>query len=229
MSPAHSDLHDDPVLTALDEALRAGGGPVMSLSELDGFLTALAVGPERVPPAEWLPLLWDGAGPHFSTPAAAGRFVEALLARVNAILLGLEDDPDRYMPVLAHGDDGALVADDWAEGFLDGMSLRPEAWAPLIADEDAGLLLAPILSLCTDEQGRHLLVEDGETDEFLETTAATLIGPCTAAIQDYWRSRRQAGPAPEAFTPPPVARNAPCPCGSGKKYKRCCGAAAASS
>ena len=30
-------------------------------------------------------------------------------------------------------------------------------------------------------------------------------------------------PAP---APPPqkVARNAPCPCGSGKKYKHCCGA-----
>jgi uncharacterized protein YecA (UPF0149 family) len=25
--------------------------------------------------------------------------------------------------------------------------------------------------------------------------------------------------------PPVVGRNEPCPCGSGKKYKRCCGAA----
>lgn len=34
----------------------------------------------------------------------------------------------------------------------------------------------------------------------------------------------QADPAPRQATAPPVGRNAPCPCGSGKKYKRCCGA-----
>lgn len=27
----------------------------------------------------------------------------------------------------------------------------------------------------------------------------------------------------EPYLPPPAGRNAPCPCGSGKKYKRCCG------
>ena len=31
------------------------------------------------------------------------------------------------------------------------------------------------------------------------------------------------GPRPRRVAPPP-ARNAPCPCGSGRKYKRCCGA-----
>lgn len=32
----------------------------------------------------------------------------------------------------------------------------------------------------------------------------------------------QAGPAPEAGTKSPPSRNAPCPCGSGRKYKHCC-------
>jgi hypothetical protein len=36
------------------------------------------------------------------------------------------------------------------------------------------------------------------------------------------RSLRDGTPAPSAS--PKVGRNAPCPCGSGKKYKRCCGA-----
>lgn len=32
-------------------------------------------------------------------------------------------------------------------------------------------------------------------------------------------------PAPESyFAPPKIGRNEPCPCGSGKKYKKCCGA-----
>ena len=32
-----------------------------------------------------------------------------------------------------------------------------------------------------------------------------------------------AGPQPGAYSGPPVGRNDPCPCGSGKKYKKCCG------
>ncbi|PVM93865.1 YecA/YgfB family protein [Caulobacter endophyticus] len=32
-------------------------------SELDGFLTGLAVGPERIMPAEWLPHVWGGDRP----------------------------------------------------------------------------------------------------------------------------------------------------------------------
>ena len=33
------------------------------------------------------------------------------------------------------------------------------------------------------------------------------------------------GPAPERREAPKVGRNEPCPCGSGKKFKKCCGAA----
>ena len=38
----------------------------------------------------------------------------------------------------------------------------------------------------------------------------------------YARSVRL-GPAPIKSTQPKVGRNEPCPCGSGKKYKHCCG------
>ena len=38
----------------------------------------------------------------------------------------------------------------------------------------------------------------------------------------YTRALRQ-GPAPVRASGPKVGRNDPCPCGSGKKYKQCCG------
>lgn len=34
-----------------------------------------------------------------------------------------------------------------------------------------------------------------------------------------WKLRRRRRPAPE----PPQSRNSPCACGSGKKFKKCCG------
>lgn len=38
----------------------------------------------------------------------------------------------------------------------------------------------------------------------------------------YTRAVRS-GPAPVKSSAPKVGRNEPCPCGSGKKYKHCCG------
>ena len=53
------------------------------------------------------------------------------------------------------------------------------------------------------------------------------LGPQIAEIAARQR-RKPAKPAlptkPEATaTAPEVGRNEPCPCGSGKKYKKCCG------
>ncbi len=56
--------------------------------------------------------------------------------------------------------------------------------------------------------------------------ATEFIPACVIAIADYWRGK---GPlmgsqAPEQErTSTKVGRNDPCPCGSGKKFKKCCG------
>jgi uncharacterized protein len=45
----------------------------------------------------------------------------------------------------------------------------------------------------------------------------------------YFRAHRQGGTSGRTSEPrrsiPKVGRNDPCPCGSGKKYKKCCGGA----
>src|SRR5437762_1317357 len=38
-----------------------------------------------------------------------------------------------------------------------------------------------------------------------------------------WESALDARPAPVVVVQPVIARNARCPCGSGRKWKRCCG------
>ncbi|MCK4343301.1 MAG: SEC-C domain-containing protein [Phycisphaerae bacterium] len=47
----------------------------------------------------------------------------------------------------------------------------------------------------------------------------------SAATEDQEAAMRQQGAAPQTIRRqmPKVGRNAPCPCGSGKKYKQCCG------
>ena len=39
----------------------------------------------------------------------------------------------------------------------------------------------------------------------------------------FYRRTVRNGPAPVKSTAPKVGRNDPCPCGSGKKFKHCCG------
>src|SRR3954452_17254859 len=52
-------------LEALDQFLMSDASPedCMQLSDLDGFLTGIAIGPELVMPSEWLPAIWGGDEP----------------------------------------------------------------------------------------------------------------------------------------------------------------------
>ena len=56
-------------LDALDEYLMSDHAPddSMGLSDLDGFLTGVIVGPELILPSEWLPVIWGGGEPEFET------------------------------------------------------------------------------------------------------------------------------------------------------------------
>jgi uncharacterized protein len=123
-------------------------------------------------------------------------------------------------------DGETVIAVDWAEGFVDAMKLRAEAWLPLLQDRTASVLLVPIVGLCADEGGGPLLARDGaENTAELLAEAPAMIPVCVAAIEAYWREHA----APPSLSGPirsgrKVGRNEPCPCGSGRKYKRCCGA-----
>ncbi len=55
----------------------------MQISDLDGFLTAIVVGPDLIKPSEWLPVVWGGESPEFSDDAQATTILGAILGRYN--------------------------------------------------------------------------------------------------------------------------------------------------
>jgi yecA family protein len=91
---AHPNASVD--LELLDTYLMSADAPAssMGLSDLDGFLTGLAVGPELVMPSEWMPLIWGGDEPEFDTVEAANAILGTIMARYNEIVLCFDTDPE---------------------------------------------------------------------------------------------------------------------------------------
>ena len=91
------------------------------------------------------------------------------------------------------------------------------------------MLLAPMLLHARDENGEYFALDavKGAPEEALKLAAAA-IPASVVEIYHYWRRRRGLEPEGEleTFHHPKVGRSEPCPCGSGKKFKRCHGGAA---
>ena len=224
MSPAPGLTEAD--LQTLDAFLMSDQVPddCMQLSDLDGFLTAVAIGPELIMPSEWLPVVWGDGEPEFETAEQAQGIINAIMARYNEILHRLQDhqpqDPlGGIEPLFWETPAGDVVAGDWAEGFMDGVALRKDSWHPLFHSDEGAALLAPILAFVQDPDDDVLAEGTADERAELHAAAAELIPPSVHAIDAYWKARRR---SPRRA--PKTGRNDPCPCGSGRKYKRFCGA-----
>ncbi|MBI1686910.1 UPF0149 family protein [Caulobacter hibisci] len=216
MSLEATDLTPD--LEILDAFLMSEGVPdsTLTLSELDGFLTGVAVGPELVMPAEWLPLVWGGAEPPFADELEAQKVLGAIMNRYNTILRGLGA---RVLdPIFLETETGEIIASDWAEGFVMAVSLRYAAWDRLLSSETDGHLLTPLLALCADEDGERLVELPAEIVEELFANADQFVPETVLRIHAFWRNANPRSGMPK------TGRNEACPCGSGRKFKKCCGA-----
>jgi hypothetical protein len=94
---AHEVIIDRVDLEALETFLTSDSSPPdsMMLSELDGFLTGIAIGPKLIRPSEWLPLIWGGPAPEFAGLDEANAILGSLMARYNEIVRAIADDVSR--------------------------------------------------------------------------------------------------------------------------------------
>jgi uncharacterized protein len=208
-------------LQELDEFLTSDGAPdrSMALSNLDGFLTAVAIGPDRIKPSEWLPRIWGDETPEFLSEEEANRVIGTILGRYNQIITQLRDNPGRYQPLIRQNEHGQIIAGDWVAGFIEGIALRSHGWQALLKSEKYRNYVAPIAVHITDAQGNHpLKPEESENVKALIERAAELIPAAVRSIDGFFKQTRQLGEGG-----PRLGRNDPCFCGSGKKFKKCCG------
>jgi uncharacterized protein len=164
----------------------------MDLSELDGFLAGLVAGPEVVPRGEWLPEVWDNEDPEYVDEAEQEAVEQAIFDRYAAIEAGLDATPLSYTAILWQDEAGTTVAEDWAAGFMQAVTLRAKAWQPALADEDASMLLIPIASLAgmtlpEAERGGQAMSEDAL--EGLMQDAEQVLPVCVLGLRRFWRER----------------------------------------
>jgi uncharacterized protein len=221
----------DEEFDELDRFLVSEGTPddCMDISMLDGFLTAIVIGPNLIPPSQWLPLVWGETPEHpmrWESSRQAERMTGLVMRHMNDIVWLLKEDPDHYEPILLerdHAGKTVTVIDEWCMGFIEGTLLDDEAWAPLFDSNESDIYLQPMMLYGT-EPGWKELERNPELEqrhgEFVESLASRVL-----AIRDYWLPGRKAKATIRHAQPIP-GRNDPCPCGSGKKFKKCCGSAA---
>ena len=163
----------------------------MDLSELDGFLAGLAAGPEIVPREEWLAEVWDNEEPDFVDEDERQEVEDALAGRYAAIEAGLDSNPLGYTAILWQDEAGTTVAEDWAAGFMQAVTLRATAWQPALADEDASMLLIPIASLAgmtLPESDRGQAMSDDALDGLMQD-AEQVLPVCTLGLRRFWHER----------------------------------------
>jgi uncharacterized protein len=215
----------------LDQFLLSDRSPddAMTMDTLHGFLTAIAIGPETIMPAEWLPKVWGDDPkivPAFKNNKEEEKIVNLIMRFMNEVLVTFEVAPKEFEPLFCeHEEDGETLidAEAWCWGFWEGMELRPGSWQP-IWDSDLAPLMRPIYLLGADEIAEEelTLVDNPVKGHKL----AVEIEANLPDIQRFWVPLRKAAVQTMKREEPKIGRNDDCPCGSGKKYKKCCGAEA---
>ena len=226
---------------ALGDYLSGGDRPprTMTLVEAEGFFFALAAGPRPRRPSDWLPLVFGGEPPDFTSPEEGERIAGALIRLYNEVA---EDVRERSGAIPAsvtfHADPlmnldlGAPVA-QWSRGFVQGHAWLEEDWEAF--DEEA--LEGVSLSLwalaiwanrpVAESAAAELEWGDGSIETALEA-ARELFADCASIYAETGlslqaRARESRPPPRPAVRSVRPGRNERCPCDSGRKYKKCCG------
>jgi uncharacterized protein len=198
----------------------------MRLDEIQAMLCAVVSAPEPVPPAIWLT---EALGKGLE--AGGNPDVEAvleLLMRLNNDLAAALLADESIAPVLYPLDESCEEYDyaAWADSYVFGAGLAGD-WYELAGKhaDDLSELLEPMFVL------NGMLKEDAEKNGerwFPPAEEARLVADIqenlpviVQTLYNFWRNKRTGGTVQSEGDK--AGRNDPCPCGSGKKFKQCCG------
>lgn len=159
----------------------------MDLDMLDGFFAALASGPERLQPEQWLPLVWGseaGSPPDFASIDEMQNMLSIMVRYRQLVETVLLLDPESYMPLFrrcSFGDslEERAAVENWARGFLLGIEPLRETWQPLFEEDTEFSALAPLFLLAN-------IAGEGDIDEAQWLQCRDGVAECVRAIYRFW-------------------------------------------
>ncbi|BFU93196.1 MAG: hypothetical protein NTAFB01_43830 [Nitrospira sp.] len=235
--PLFTDTHATLLTRFLSSPLRPKD--TMTYPQLAGFLFCLANGPELIPPSEWIPLVFNDQEANSETQDEAEQVLQAMMVlydecirerSVGGVSLpaGCEIRPWAMDNLSA---DAPLS--QWAQGFSIGCDYLEEVWneyTPDELDEEFGVLLMT-LTFFTSPKLAEVYHQEMKGNGTLEQLAQSVMEIFPEAMSEYahlgrsiYQARLEVGDLDlEHSARTKIGRNDPCPCGSGKKFKKCCG------
>jgi uncharacterized protein len=252
-TPTGLEAQDFDALDDILDDLRTRHDETPQWEFCEGFLAALVCCRRRIDTDEWLPVLLGlDEGASFASDAQREQFIALWQRRFEEVRTALDtevqalDEDKAYAPEVmdvrgaiaslppeerqeVEGEDIPSFAQVWALGFMYAIESWPEEWeAP--KDKDAAkwhdLSLQAIVALTeddTDEATLSAFGEDGPPS--VSENRLNAYGEALWAVYDLREIWRNIGPRVQQVIKGDVpGRNDPCSCGSGKKYKKCCGA-----
>ncbi|MBP2170240.1 uncharacterized protein J2125_003432 [Erwinia toletana] len=160
---------------------------MLDVSELDGFLTAIVSGPNKLEPGEWLVALWGGENsvPEWESEEELQRFLDLTFQHMNDITERLNDYPDQFEPIFgtSHLDDQEYtIVEEWCFGYMKGVDL--DDWSSL--PESLQPSLAAIALHGREENFAQ--IDNMSPEEFLGSIEN--IPPAALSLHDYWLSKQ---------------------------------------
>ncbi len=194
---------------------------VLDITELDGLFTAIVSGPVVIPPSKWLPAVWGDFEPVWESTNEFKAILSLMMRHMNSIAAILMEQPEEFEPIFLEkkvDEKTYTIVDEWCEGYWRGVTLAADEWH--LNDKEMVAMLSPILAFTSESQWRAHDYSDHEVEIIQKS-----IAPNVQKIHAFWLAQRsQDAPLTQMVyrREPRVGRNDPCPCGSGKKYKKCC-------
>ena len=196
----------------------------LPLDVIQGLLCAVVSSPSPVMPSRWLPVVL-GEGHQFSTTDEASEITTLLMSLHNDVARQLNEGEG--FDFITYGGEGKdqLSTALWCEGYLMGVELADPPWDQEAEPEELDEMLFPFVVL--SGRWEEMLEEAGEPPMDPDEKAELMAELELSLADDVLANRRYwfESTIPETVrrTTPKVGRNEPCPCGSGKKFKNCCG------
>jgi uncharacterized protein len=231
--------HRDYLTVFLNSPDRPEG--TIQYHELQGFLFAIACSPVLLQPSDWLPVIFNDQEGNYADMDEATKVLQSFLDIYNLINTGVitgnidlpEDIVIDETPLENIGETALLG--QWSRGFTIVNNWLIDVWHQYIPDELEDELLSAmmVLSSFASQELADSYCEESPTssEQSIEEFTQDMLDMFNEAMRSYAHIGRSIYTAlieqeqeQEPFVNEnKIGRNDPCPCGSGKKYKMCCG------